>query len=107
MSDHVYGHSSASSLASVPFSYTDCVLKDLDRDWDLREHIRALPTKQNISLLIAMVETNFKTALEQLKSDTTALGHQVETLETGHEDVLQVMEGLQHRVHRQDTMLLS
>lgn len=41
----------------------------MDKDWDLREHL--------------------KPAIEELRADIVSLGHRVEMLETGHDDLLQ------------------
>lgn len=45
-----------------------------DRDWDLREHLQALPTKADLQQLIAAVELSCKQVIDGMREDTAALG---------------------------------
>lgn len=62
---------------------------------DIRELLRALPSKTDIQQLISAVEQSCQQAVEGLREDTLALGHRVETLENGHEAMMQVVEDIQ------------
>lgn len=57
-------------------------------DWDIREHIRALPNKEYIQQLIAAVEQSCKQAVEGLREDTVALLHVVEVMENCQEYIV-------------------
>lgn len=68
---------------------------DLKVDWDLRECLRALPTKKDIRLLITAVEVSCKQVVEGLREDIAALGHRVEKVETGQDNIRQVVANTQ------------
>lgn len=70
-----------------PDLWADCPspsVDDADRDWDLREHPKALPTKADIQQLIAAVKLSCKQAIDGIREDTVALGPRVETLRAAH-----------------------
>lgn len=80
-------------------------IKEYIKALPTKEDIRALPTKDDILKLINVVEANFKEAMELLKIETVALGNRVETLETGHEEVVCSIKALQAHIHQQDNRI--
>lgn len=76
-----------------------------EAEWDIREHIRALPTKADIQQLIAAVELYCKQAVEGLREDTVALGHRVEAVETSHDDIMQVVTAIQDTTKHHEEVL--
>lgn len=77
-------------------------------DWvDLKEHLRALPTKNDIQLLITAVETSCKQAVEGLREHIGALGHRVEEMETGQEAIRQAVVDVQDITKNHEEVLNS
>lgn len=50
---------------------------------------------------------SYKQAVEGLREDTAALGHRVETVETGQEDIIQTMEAIQDATRHYEEVLNS
>ena len=80
---------------------------DLKLDWDLREHIKALPTKNDIMQLISAVEASCKQAVEEIREEVGALGHRVEEWEMDQEDTRQAVVDLQEITKKHEEVLNS
>lgn len=76
-------------------------------DLDIRELLRALPTKADIQQLITAVEQSCQQAVEGLREDTQALGHRVEALENGHEAMAQAVADVQDITNHHEEVLNS
>lgn len=69
-----------------------------DAEMDIREPLRALPTKADIQQLISAVEQACQQAIEDLRKDTRALGHRVESVEEIQEAMTQAVEEVQDSI---------
>lgn len=72
---------------------------------DIRELLRSLPTKSDIQELISAVEQSCQQAVENLREDTRAMGHRVESLENSHEAVVQAVADIQDTVKQHEEAL--
>lgn len=64
----VHSASLVLSHSSAPDCTTNTVLCDLEGDWDIQAHIRALPTKADIVQPISSVEATFKEPMDAVKA---------------------------------------
>lgn len=79
----------------------------IDLDKELREHLRSLPTKNDIQLLISAVELSCKQMVDGLREDTIALGHRVEEMEISQDDIKQAVADTQEAVKNHEEKLNS
>lgn len=61
------------------------------KEWEIKEHIRALPTKADIQQLIATVEHLCKQAVEELREELGEVGNRVEVIENDQEKIIQII----------------
>lgn len=78
-----------------------------DLELDIRELLKALPTKTDIQQLISAVEQSCQQAVEGLREDTRVLGHRVEALENGHEAIVQAAVDIQDTAKYHEEILNS
>lgn len=78
-----------------------------DTEMDIRELLRALPTRADIQQLITAVEQACQQAVEDLREDTRALGHRVESMEKSQEVMVQVVADVQDSVKDHEDALNS
>lgn len=72
---------------------------------EIKDLLRALPTKTDIQQLISTVEQAFQQAVENLKEDTKALGHRVESLEDYYEATIQAVTEVQDSIKEHEDVL--
>lgn len=72
---------------------------------DIRDLLRALPTKTDIQQLIATVERSCKQAVEDLREEVVAVGNRVEVLEIGQEETTQAVGNFQDTVKHHKELL--
>lgn len=78
------------------------MIADLAADRDIRQHLWSLPTKEDLEHFTSWIERAFKQDTEQLKTDTTELGHRLETLEQKFDDAVPDISMLRDQSYAHD-----
>lgn len=78
-----------------------------DIEMDIRELLRALPTKTDIQQLISAMEQSCLQAVEGLREDTWALGHRVEKVENDQEAMVHAVADVQDAIKKHEDVLNS
>lgn len=83
------------------------VIHTEDTERDIRELLRALPTKMDIQQLISAVEQSCLQAVEGLREDIRDLGHRVEKVENDRDVMIHAVADVQDAIKNHEDVLNS